>query len=57
MRYGDELELPIEKLAFEGKAIAHAEDLVIFVEAGPTRRHGTCKNPEEEKEFCRGAGT
>ena len=34
MKYGDTLDLSIEKLAFEGKAIAHVDGLVVFVEGG-----------------------
>jgi len=52
MKYGDELELSIEKLAFEGKAIAHAGELVVFVEGALPGDTARVKIIKKKKNFA-----
>ncbi len=52
MHYGDELELSIEKLAFEGKAIAHAGELVVFVEGALPGDIARVKILKKKKNFA-----
>src|SRR5258706_10862463 len=52
MRYGDTVELTIEKLAFEGKAIAHVDGLVVFVEGAVPGDRVNAKVIRAKKKFA-----